>query len=56
LLSAAIADRRDAWLADVLPKDRATILGSLANAEAASKDDATRNNLAALGAAPAAAK
>ena len=56
LLSAAIRDTSDAWAASILPGDRPTILDMLAKASDASKDDETRKNLAALGAALADAK
>jgi hypothetical protein len=56
LLSAAIRDTSDAWAASILPGDRPTILHMLAKASDASKDDETRKNLAALGAALADAK
>jgi hypothetical protein len=56
LLSAAIRDTSDAWVAGILPGDRPTILGMLAKANDASKDDETRKNLAALGTALANAK
>jgi len=51
LLSAAIRDTSDTWVASILPGDRPTILGMLAKANDASKDDETRKNLAALGTA-----
>jgi hypothetical protein len=56
LLSAAIRDTSDTWAAGILPGDRPTILDMLAKASDASKDDETRKNLAALGAALADAK
>jgi hypothetical protein len=56
LLSAAIRDTSDAWAASILPGGRPTILGMLAKASDASKDDETRKNLAALGTALANAK
>ena len=51
LLSAAIRDTSDTWVASILPGDRPTILGMLAKANDASKDDETRKNLAAFGTA-----
>jgi hypothetical protein len=56
LLSAAIRDTSDAWVAGILPGDRPTILGMLAKANDASKDDETRKNLAAFGTVLANAK
>src|SRR5262249_18540324 len=56
LMSAAIRDTTDVWVADILPKDRQQILNMLAKAEEAAKDDETRRNLATFGAALAAAK
>src|SRR5262249_12957910 len=56
LLSAAIRDTSDTWAVGILPADRPTILDMLAKASDASKDDETRKNLAALGAALADAK
>jgi uncharacterized protein len=48
LLSAAIRDTSDVWVASVLPGDRPTILGMLAKAKDASEDDETRKNLTAF--------
>ena len=48
LLSAAIRDTSDVWVASILPGDRPTILGMLAKAKDASQDDETRKNLTAL--------
>jgi len=56
LLSAAIRDTSDAWVAGILPGDRPTILAVLAKASDASEDDETRKNLAAFGTALASAK
>jgi hypothetical protein len=57
LVSAAIRDTTDAWVTDILPKDRQEILNMLAKAQEAVKDDdETRKNLAAFGTALAAAK
>ena len=56
LMSAAIRDTSDTWVADIFPKDRQQILGMLAKAEEAAKDDETRKNLATFGDALAAAK
>lgn len=55
-ISAAMNDTRDVWVGDVLPKDRPQILDQIAKAQKAVKDDEARKNLAALGAALAAAK
>jgi hypothetical protein len=56
LLSAAMRDTADAWAADILPKDRPLILAAIAKARAATTDGETQKNLAAFGAAIAAAK
>jgi len=56
LLSTAIRDTSDVWVASILPGDRPTILGMLAKAKDASEDDATRKNLAAFDAALSNAK
>jgi len=56
LLSAAIRDTSDVWVASILPGDRPTILGMLAKAKDASQDDETRKNLAAFDAALSNAK
>lgn len=56
LMSAAIRDTTEAWVADIFPKDRQQILAMLTKAEETTKDDETRKNLAAFGAALAAAK
>jgi len=56
LLSAAIAGTGNVWVQTILPGDRPTILAALAKAEDAAKDDTVQKNLAAFGAALAAAK
>src|SRR6516164_849704 len=56
LLSTAIRDTSDVWVASILPGDRPTILGMLAKAKDASEDDETRKNLAAFDAALSNAK
>jgi hypothetical protein len=56
LLSAAIRDTIDVWVADIFPKDRPLILNQLAQAGKATDDGEARKNLAAFGAALAEAK
>ena len=56
MLSAAIRDTADVWVADIFPKDRAEIMREIATAQKEVKDAEARKNLAAFGAALAAAK
>jgi hypothetical protein len=56
MLSAAIRDTADVWVADIFPKDRAEIMREIATAQKEIKDAEARKNLAAFGAALAAAK
>ena len=56
ILSAAIRDTADVWVADIFPKDRAEIMREIATAQKEVKDAEARKNLAAFGAALAAAK
>jgi hypothetical protein len=48
LVSAAIRDTGAVWAIAILPADRPTILAALAKADAAVKDDETRNNLSSI--------
>jgi len=48
LVSAAIRDTGAVWATAILPADRLTILTTLAKADAAVKDDETRNNLSSI--------
>ncbi len=48
LVSAAIRDTGAVWATAILPADRSTILATLAKADAAVKDDETRNNLSSI--------
>ena len=48
LVSVAIRDTAAVWATAILPADRATILAALAKADAAVKDDETRNNLSSI--------
>jgi hypothetical protein len=48
LISAAIRDTGAVWATAILPADRPTILATLAKADAAVKDDETRNNLSSI--------
>jgi hypothetical protein len=56
LLSTAIRDTSDVWVADIFPKDRPLILNQLAQAGKATDDGEAQKNLAAFGAALARAK
>ena len=56
MLSTAIRDTADVWVADIFPKDRAEIMREIATAQKEVKDAEARKNLAAFGAALAAAK
>jgi hypothetical protein len=56
LLSAAIRDTSDVWVADIFPKDRPLILNQLAQAEKATNDNEAKKNLAVFGTALAGAK
>jgi hypothetical protein len=56
MLSTAIRDTADVWAADIFPKDRAEIMREIATAQKEVKDAEARKNLAAFGAALAAAK
>lgn len=56
LMSAAIRDTTDVWVTDIFPTDRQQILGILAKAEEAARDDESRKNLVTFGDALAAAK
>ncbi len=49
LISAAIRDTGAVLATDIVPGDRPTTLATIAKAEAAVKDDETRNNLASFG-------
>ena len=48
LVSAALRDTGAVWATAILPADRPTILAALAKADAAVKDDETRNNLSSI--------
>jgi hypothetical protein len=50
LVSAAIRDTGAVWATAILPADRPTILATLDKAQAAAKDEETRNNLSSIGA------
>ena len=56
LLSAAIRDTGDVWVANIFPKDRPEIMREIGTAQKEVKDGESRKNLAAFGAAVAAAK
>ena len=56
MLSAAIRDTGDVWVGNIFPKDRPEIMREIATAQQEVKDGETKKNLAALGAALAAAK
>jgi hypothetical protein len=56
MLSAAIRDTGDVWVRNVFPKDRPEIMREIATAQKEVKDGEARKNLAAFGAALAAAK
>ena len=56
MLSAAIRDTGDVWVGNIFPKDRPEIMREIATAQQEVKDGETKENLAALGAALAAAK
>jgi hypothetical protein len=48
LISAAVRDTGAVWATAILPADRPAIAAALAQAEAAARDDESRNNLAAF--------
>jgi hypothetical protein len=56
MLSAAIRDTGEVWVGNIFPKDRPEIMREIATAQREVKDGEARKNLAALGAALAAAK
>jgi hypothetical protein len=56
LVSAAIRDTGAEWATAIFPADRPAVLAMLDKAEAAAKDDETRNNLSAFGSLLANAK
>ena len=56
MLSAAIRDTGEVWVGNVFPKDRPEIMREIATAQREVKDGEAKKNLAALGAALAAAK
>ena len=56
MLSAAIRDTGDVWVANIFPKDRPEIMREIDTAQKEVKDGESRKNLAAFGAALAAAK
>lgn len=56
MLSAAIRDTGDIWVANIFPKDRPEIMREIGTAQKEMKDGESRKNLAAFGAALAAAK
>ena len=56
MLSAAIRDTGEVWVGNIFPKDRPEIMREIATAQREVKDGEAKKNLAALGAALAAAK